>query len=806
MSDNRTNQNLSSQLASMLSSSALQAALPLLSLSNSASAASSSTSTTGGHGGGGNVNLPYPGMNHFTITLNSRDRPNFVPDSPLFNSPAALAAAHHLASAAALDIPTPPLTSTTTTNSSSSSSASHQPAPIVNASLNAPAPNTIYSAIYSGVPVYEMVSKSIPVMRRMSDSYLNATQILKVAGFSKPKRTKILEREVLSGEHEKIQGGYGKYQGTWIPLDSGRALARKYNVEGILSRLFDFDPAKDPVAPKPHTFRETRTETSPTRQAAALRKKSIVGLGVDGEALFSPTHSPTDHDGSGHTSKHDMMGEGWSPMRSPTSAKSGGQEGQRGWWSKGRPDTTPSRGTPGTPARLFPLHYGPDQLNQSQRRKELLLRIFLNDNPNGVLELLKIPGSGGNSGIEDFELDVSLDKTGATVLHWAASLGRMAIVDVLLKRGANPQITNVFGESALMRAVMLTNNSDAASFPILLDLLRDSWDMTDESQKSVLHHIAIVAGMSGKAESARYYAECFADWIESESEWIDKKAAKAFVDAKDVNGDSALHVASQVGDVYIVKQLLRMGADVRAENKSGVKPLDLAMESDSWRCVKAIRRKLSGYPVQLETTESDISDVSLTEDTASDAGSEKGEPEEESDADRRHRLVAGAYSSHQIIYTSSKALPSLTAMTAFNLREVLDVHLRARLTRHDDTIALATEELNATQKLLAESGEELERLRGNVGEIEAAKVRVEELELLMRVSKGDDEDVDGGKGKKRRVGDDGGGGAMKKVKTGNGREDGMRLGKMKKLIAVACGVGEEDVDELVDPLVRILCC
>ena len=50
-------------------------------------------------------------------------------------------------------------------------------------------------------------------MRRKSDSYLNATQILKVAGFDKPQRTRVLEREVQKGEHEKVQGGYGKYQG-----------------------------------------------------------------------------------------------------------------------------------------------------------------------------------------------------------------------------------------------------------------------------------------------------------------------------------------------------------------------------------------------------------------------------------------------------------------------------------------------------------------------------------------------------------------------------------------------------------------
>ncbi|PLW05942.1 hypothetical protein PCANC_25301, partial [Puccinia coronata f. sp. avenae] len=71
---------------------------------------------------------------------------------------------------------------------------------------------TIYKATYSGVPVLEMPCQGIAVMRRRSDSWLNATQILKVAGFDKPQRTRVLEREVQKGTHEKIQGGYGKYQ------------------------------------------------------------------------------------------------------------------------------------------------------------------------------------------------------------------------------------------------------------------------------------------------------------------------------------------------------------------------------------------------------------------------------------------------------------------------------------------------------------------------------------------------------------------------------------------------------------------
>lgn len=50
-------------------------------------------------------------------------------------------------------------------------------------------------------------------MRRRHDDWINATHILKAAGFDKPARTRILERDVQKDVHEKIQGGYGKYQG-----------------------------------------------------------------------------------------------------------------------------------------------------------------------------------------------------------------------------------------------------------------------------------------------------------------------------------------------------------------------------------------------------------------------------------------------------------------------------------------------------------------------------------------------------------------------------------------------------------------
>ena len=44
-----------------------------------------------------------------------------------------------------------------------------------------------------------------PIMRRCKDDWVNATQILKCCNFPKAKRTKILEKGVQQGLHEKFK-------------------------------------------------------------------------------------------------------------------------------------------------------------------------------------------------------------------------------------------------------------------------------------------------------------------------------------------------------------------------------------------------------------------------------------------------------------------------------------------------------------------------------------------------------------------------------------------------------------------------
>lgn len=147
----------------------------------------------------------------------------------------------------------------------------------------------------------------LPIMRRCKDDWVNATQILKCCNFPKAKRTKILEKGVQTGRHEKVQGGFGRFQGTWIPLEDARNLAALYGVTADQAPVIFMDvldpnlhiPAKqkttgnkDPTPIKrKYTRRPKKSEETPT-------KKTRLDNGASQPPLagqipqFSPTQVP----------------------------------------------------------------------------------------------------------------------------------------------------------------------------------------------------------------------------------------------------------------------------------------------------------------------------------------------------------------------------------------------------------------------------------------------------------------------------------------------------------------------------------
>ena len=116
--------------------------------------------------------------------------------------------------------------------------------------------------------VYEFIHPTGSVMKRKNDNWVNATHILKAANFAKAKRTRILEKEVIKGIHEKVQGGFGKYQGTWVPLNIARSLATKFEVNEELKILFDFLQSDGSASPPPAPKHHHASRTDSTRKKA----------------------------------------------------------------------------------------------------------------------------------------------------------------------------------------------------------------------------------------------------------------------------------------------------------------------------------------------------------------------------------------------------------------------------------------------------------------------------------------------------------------------------------------------------------
>ncbi|KAJ2723336.1 transcriptional regulator swi6 [Coemansia sp. Benny D115] len=392
----------------------------------------------------------------------------------------------------------------------------------------------VYAAVYSGIPVYEMICRGIAVMRRHSDSWLNATQILKVAGVEKGRRTKILEREVLTGEHEKIQGGYGKYQGTWVPFARGVELCNQYNVYSHIRPILEHDPTAKGTRPdKTPTKAEIKKKMRVVQKEAKRRERNDQGDGIakkyriSSSTATSPLHSdmlggyvggalgvvpgtPGYMSGEIYNSKAMSLA---TPLRqsmysSPAVNSTGG--GASGTWAyHSATEETPLAVILDAEAEERANNAGKSPLHSDSHIKHdrtLLMNIFTVDDLSHIPEWLE-------NGSPSVDLNLRIDEQGHTAVHWAAALARINVLDVLLYQGADARYLNLEGESALVRAVQVTNNFENQTFPDLLELLHDTIPLTDKSNRTVLHHIAIAAGIEGREKAARYYGECLLSWI-----------------------------------------------------------------------------------------------------------------------------------------------------------------------------------------------------------------------------------------------------------------------------------------------------
>lgn len=525
------------------------------------------------------------------------------------------------------------------------------------------------------------------VMRRRDDSWLNATQILKVAGIEKGKRTKVLEKEILAGQHEKVQGGYGKYQGTWINYRRGVEFCRQYGVEEILRPLLEYDMGQDGLTVAGHGSVETPTKE---QAMAAQRKRNMLNGGIENRPPPNPSNGTFFENISKtavhavtaiHKARIDSPGpRPGSGNRRPISAQRpsqsliGSQESTYQGSSQQNMPAMDLENSFGPSSQLDPVLRGPDatcfgnvnefsQTGDIQEPPRKRMRpsssqgasaIAVNPTYNAPVENMSLAGSSQaptyqqqgafkynvdlnlcglpplphpttdlaqdkakmltslflDTSQTDFskhpallqlspeDLDLPIDETAHTALHWAATLARTSLVRELVGKGANIFRLNGGGETALIRAALTTNNLDQGSFPALLEVLGPTIEIRDGRGRTVLHHIAVSSAVKGRSSACRYYLESLLEFVvrQGSAPSSQQNSFNSFeyagpppksiglvrfmaemVNVTDMAGDTALNIAARIGNKSIIQQLLEVGADPKIPNRAGLRPVDFGV-------------------------------------------------------------------------------------------------------------------------------------------------------------------------------------------------------------------------------------
>ncbi|KAM0277760.1 hypothetical protein ACHAQH_005553 [Verticillium albo-atrum] len=162
------------------------------------------------------------------------------------------------------------------------------------------------------------------------------------------------------------------------------------------------------------------------------------------------------------------------------------------------------------------------------------------------------------------------DRDGVLPIHVAAAQGWLATVEWLIQIGAEISSRDDLGRTPLHAAAASMSLDSTAVVQFLVDRGLAVED-ADEGGMTPLHH----ALYSYDPLHKEVYDP---DVSLANARYLLQQGASA--DARDIEGTTPLHHAAWRGNVAIVKLLLEAGADVEAENRQGMKPVNLAKEED----------------------------------------------------------------------------------------------------------------------------------------------------------------------------------------------------------------------------------
>ena len=150
-----------------------------------------------------------------------------------------------------------------------------------------------------------------------------------------------------------------------------------------------------------------------------------------------------------------------------------------------------------------------------------------------------------------FDVSHTFGRVQRTFLHIAANCGHFECVNVLLRRGCNPDIQDIAGSTALHLAA---RNGKRRCVEKLLEF-RANVDIAGNDGATALHWLAV----NGRDEILKLLLQYNSD-----------------VNLEDGQGHTALHAAARNGHTKAMECLIEAGADINYKNSSGITPLHSA--------------------------------------------------------------------------------------------------------------------------------------------------------------------------------------------------------------------------------------
>ncbi|EEB07709.1 MBF transcription factor complex subunit Cdc10 [Schizosaccharomyces japonicus yFS275] len=458
----------------------------------------------------------------------------------------------------------------------------------------------LYSVSYSGQPYIELFYHGKRVLRRCSDSYVNLSHVLQLIGSSPMQIARELDPIIAAGDFENVDGRDAELNGVWVPLSRIGNICEKHGLTETLKPLLSFNTNALPNNNQTTSgIQQSQSNPDNTNISSSFSRPKLPAYNDENKLVttrvrentndtpnaFGPLAAPESND----------IDESMEPSAKKQKSTSGNgtslNSGNLNSYNLGKlgPSNTKSENNNGTtvpvlnPALSFTNiipSLPPLQQNSTQdfaASRDVLTSIFLDSaQENAVYLQAKVSKA--------LNMDVPIDELGNTALHWAAALARIPLIEVLVRNGANPLRGNYSGETALHRAVLVTNHFNQSSFHELLDLLYSSLIAVDHSGRTVLHHICLTGAVKGRGSASRYYLETFLQWSFKFScnskNFTLSSFVENFLNYQDKNGDTALNICARIGNKAMVHILMQAGASIAISNRAGLSAKDYGIFGD----------------------------------------------------------------------------------------------------------------------------------------------------------------------------------------------------------------------------------